>query len=32
MVKIIDAQTLDAPPSGWEEVVVQNPIGIGTLQ
>ena len=32
MVKIIDAQTVDAPPSGWEEVVVQNPTGIGTLQ
>jgi hypothetical protein len=32
MVKIIDAQTVDAPPSGREEVVVQNPTGIGTLQ
>ena len=32
MVKIIDAQTLDAPPSGREEVVVQNPTGVGTLQ
>ncbi len=32
MVKIIDAQTVHAPPSSREEVVVQNPTGIGTLQ
>jgi hypothetical protein len=32
MVKIIDAQTVDAPQNGWEEVVIQNPTGVGTLQ
>ncbi len=30
--KIIYAQTVDAPPNGREEVVIQNPIGVGTLQ
>jgi hypothetical protein len=32
MVKTIDAQTVHAPPSGREDVVVKNPTGIGTLQ
>jgi hypothetical protein len=32
IVKTSDAQTDDAPPSGREEVVVQNPTGMGTLQ
>ncbi len=32
IVKTIDVQTVDAPQSSWEEVVIQNPTEVGTLK